>query len=465
MQLSAMADSGNGRFFTRKRLWQLIWPLMIEQLLSITLGIADIIMISSRGESAVSGISLVDTIFILINSLFAALATGGAVVCSQYIGSRNFEMASRTAKQLIYTVIIGAVAVMFVGFAGGEFLLGLIFGRISGDVMANARTYFWYMLLSLPSVALYNGCAALFRSQGNSRVSMFTALFANALHIGVNATLLFVFGFGVEGVAFSTFISRTVAAAILLVLLHNRKAARNVGVNPAVRLIDISGISKIRIEPALIKKILQIGIPNGLENSVFQIGKILVLTLIATFGTGAIAANAAANTISSFEVLPASSIGLALLTVVGQCIGAGRIEDAVYYTKRLLLVAYAAMAALNVPLLLCSKWIIGLYGLSPATSDLGWQMLMWHGLCGIVFWPSSFTLPHALRAAGDAKYTMAVSLVSMWVVRVGLSYVFAIGFGFGAVGVWIAMCCDWVVRDALFIWRFARGKWKRRRII
>lgn len=459
MQDTASPAAGKAHLFTGKELLYLIWPLVIEQLLSITLGIADIIMVSSRGEAAVSGVSLVDTVFILINGVFAALATGGAVICAQYIGQKRHDMASRTAKQLIYTVIACAALVMAAGFAGGPRLLSLIFGRISPDVMANARVYFHYMLISLPSVALYNGAAALFRAQGNSRVSMCTALVINVIHIGGNAILLYGLGFGVEGVAFSTLVSRTIAAGILLVLLHGGRTRAG---SPC---IDITGITRVSIEPRLVKKILRIGVPTGLENGMFQLGKILVLALVSAFGTGAIAANAAANTVSAFEVLPGSAVGLALLTVVGQCMGAGRSDEAVYYTKRLMAIAYLAMAALNVPLLLSAKLVVGAYGLSAETAHLAWLMLMCHGLFGMILWPAAFALPNALRASGDAKFTMTVSLVSMWSVRIALSYVFAFPLGLGALGVWVAMVADWILRAVFFTGRFARGSWKSRRLI
>jgi putative MATE family efflux protein len=446
--------------FPNRRLWSLIWPIMIEQLLSITLGMAAIIMISTRGEAAVSGVSLVDTVFILLNGLFTALATGGAVVCSQYIGYGKPDMASRTAIQLLFTVTAFAALLAVAGFFGSTRLLALIFGNIDADVMENARVYFHYMLASLPGVAVYNGCAALFRSQGNSRVSMMTELFVNVVNVSLSAFFLFGLGWGVQGVAVPNFVARTLAAAILLFLL-----LRRTGSEGAIGQISIRGIRHARLDGALIGKILRIGVPNGLENSVFQLGKILVLTLVSTFGTGAIAANAVANTVSSFEVLPASSISIALLTVVGQCMGAGRPEEAARYVKKLLLAAYIGMAVLNVPLLLVSKHIVALYGLSDSTAHLGWMLLMLHGTCGILFWPASFTLPNALRAAADVKYTMIVSLVSMWVVRIGFSYVFALVLHLGVFGVWMAMICDWLVRDTAFIGRFVRGKWKTKRLV
>ncbi len=459
--------------FSNKDLWHLIWPLIAEQFLAITLGMADIIMVATLGESAVSGVALVDSVYILVQTIFAALATGGAVVCSQFIGQKRADMASRTAIQLLYALVFGSVVIMIIGLMFHKTLLTALFGNVDPLVMSNANTYFFYMLIALPSIALYNGCAALFRSQGNSKVSMFTSILINILNIGGNAIMLYGLKSGVEGVAIPTFIARTAAALILFVLLYRRKIIhfpfRNTEKHQAsfnaLNQISIRGIEKFRIEGNLISKILHIGIPTGLENSIFQVGKILVVTLVASFGTGAIAANAASNTISSFEVLPGHSIGLALLTVVGQCIGAGKPEQAVYYTKKLMILAYISMAALNIPLLIFSKTLIGFYGMSAETTLLGWQMLMCHGLMGMIFWPASFTLPNALRAANDARFTMIVSLISMWTVRIGLSYFFAIPLGMGAFGTWVAMSLDWIVRSAAFIIRFGRGRWKTKKLI
>ncbi len=444
--------------FSRKSLIRLLWPLVVEQLLAITLGIADIIMVSSRGEAAVSGVSLVDTVFVLINGVFAALATGGAVVCSQYLGKKSPDAASKTARQLIYTVIAFSLAVMIVGFAGGMRLLSTMFGAIDDSVMGNARVYFFYTLLSMPSVAVYNACAALFRAEGNSRVSMLMALVINILNIGGNAILLFGLGMGVEGVAIPTLVSRTVAAVVLTGLLLGERRARSGS-------LSLRGLERVTLDRDLVVKILRIGVPNGLENGMFQLGKILMLGLVASFGTSAIAANAAANSVSTFEVLPGSAIGLALLTVVGQCMGANRPEEAARYTKALLALAYAATIAVNVPLLLLGGKFIAAYGLSPETALLARKMFSVHGFFAMFFWPASFTLPNALRAAADAKYAMTVSLLSMWIVRIGLSYVFALPLGLGALGVWLAMICDWVVRVFFFVGRFARGKWKRQRLV
>ncbi|MCM1321259.1 MAG: MATE family efflux transporter [Bacteroides sp.] len=458
------------RMFSGRDLWQLIWPLVVEQFLAITLGIADIIMVGSLGEAAVSGVSLVDAIFVLLNQVFAALATGGTVVCAQYLGKGDQKMASKTARQLIYVVIGIAVFLMCAGFPLHTAVLKGIFGNIEADVMANAREYFLYMLAGLPSVGLYNACAALFRSQRNSKISMLTALLVNVINIGGNALMLYVLHFGVAGVAIPTFAARTAAAVVLLVLLRgkntsNRSHSAAAAPRADAQIISIAGLHKVELDMPLVKRILKIGIPNGLENSMFQIGKLLVMSLTASFGTSAIAANAAANTFASFEVLPASSIGLAMLTVVGQCVGASRYDEAVYYTKKLMAAAYLSMAVLNIPLLLCSKLLLGTYGLSEEATRLGYKMLMVHGLCAMAIWPCSFTLPAALRASNDAKYTMIVSMISMWSMRVGMSYVFAAVTNLGALGVWWSMVIDWLFRSILFCGRFRGGKWKQRKLI
>ncbi|MCR5291098.1 MAG: MATE family efflux transporter [Treponema sp.] len=459
--------------FSNKALLQLIWPLIIEQLLNITLGIADIVMVASLGEASVSGVSLVDAINLLLTQIFTALGTGGAVVAAQYIGRQDGKMAARTAKQLIYTVLFASFVVMTLGLLFHTPLLRFVFGQIEVDVMTASQRYFVITMLGLPGIALYSGCAALFRAQGNSRVSMLIAVLINILNIGGNALFIYGLHWGVEGVALPTFISRTAAAVILMVLLYRDTDSQH----DAKAMISIKGITKVEIDFSLIKKILSIGIPNGLENSSFQIGKVLVLSIISTYGTIAIAANAAANTLASFECLPGQAIGLAMLTVVGQCIGANRTDQAVYYTKKMMGMAYFFMWVLNVPLLLNAHFLLSFYHLSPETTRLALYTGVWHGCCALLFWPPSFTLPNALRAANDAGYTMIVALLSMWIVRVGVSYLFKATdlFGFvafmkwpvayGAVGVWVAMILDWIVRDFAFILRFAHGKWKNRHLI
>ena len=463
MAESAKEESSSSPLFSNRDLFILIWPLIVEQLLALTLGMADIIMVGSLGEAAVSGVSLVDNIQILLNSLFSALATGGAVVCSQYIGKKRHDLSSKTARQLIYTVLALALLIAAAGLLGRRAILPLVFGKIEADVMSNAQTYFVVMMFAMPAMAVYNACAALFRAQGNSKVSMYIAALVNVLNIGGNAIGIFVLRLGVLGAAAATLISRLVAAVVLFALLYRGKEGAGSAVSASA--VSLRGILKVELDARIIKHILGIGVPNGIENSMFQIGKIVVLTLIATFGTSAIAANAAANTIAGFEVLPGTAIGLAMLTVVGRCAGAGRLEEAKAFTWKLMRVTYVSMALLNIVILLLAKQIVAFYGLQIQTQALAWDMLFCHGICSIFIWPLSFTLPCALRALNDAKFTMIVSMLSMWIIRVGLSYVLAWTTDVGPMCSWIAMIVDWVARTVAFTVRFRSEKWKARAMI
>lgn len=457
--------------FSNRDLLSLIWPLIIEQLLNITLGMADIMMVSSLGEASVSGVSLVDAIMVLVIQIFAALGTGGAVIASQYVGHKDETLAGKTAKQLLYTLVIISFLLVVFGYFSRGWLLPLIFGNIDDAVAYASNRYFLWTLYSLPGIALYSGCAALFRAQGNSKISMLISVLINVLNIGGNAFFLFYLHWGVEGVALPTLISRVAASIILLILLYRAKEYHG-------RVaVSIRGISHVSFDFKLIKKILYVGIPNGLENGVFQVGKILVLSLISTFGTCAIAANAAGNTLAMLNTLPGGACGLALLTVVGQCIGAGKTEQAVYYTKKIMLIAYLSMLAINVPLITFSMQILQLYHMSEETTRLAYLMGVCHGLWAIIIWPMSFTFPSVLRASGEALYTMIISVASMWIVRIGFSYILKWTgiFGlvnymnwpasFGALGIWYAMIVDWWVRSTFFFLRFKKGEWKKKVLI
>lgn len=440
--------------FSRRDLMRLIIPLIIEQILAVTIGMADTIMVSSVGEAAVSGISLVDTLNILLINVFSALATGGAVVASQYLGKRDPQSACSAAKQLVTTITFLSTAIMALVLIFNTPLIRLIFGSIEPDVMQNAQVYFYLSAVSYPFIAVYNAGAALFRSMNNSKVSMFTSFLMNVVNITGNAVLIFGFHLGVMGAGIASLASRVLGAVVIMLLVRNQD-------NP----IHITSLFKFEYRGQMVKNILRIGVPNGLENGMFQIGKILVQSLIASFGTMAIAANAVANNFASIEVLPGSAIGLAMITVVGQCVGARDYEQARRYTIKLMAITHISMAALNGLVLALVGPLTGFYSLSPETTQLAQQLLIYHSICCIFIWPSSFTLPNALRAANDVKYTMTISIISMWVFRIAMSYVLAMGFGLGVLGVWIAMTVDWLFRASMFVWRFLSGRWKNRQLI
>ncbi|WP_367925496.1 MATE family efflux transporter [uncultured Ruthenibacterium sp.] len=415
--------------FTGAQLRTLLVPLVIEQILVVAVGMADTMMVSAVGEAAVSGVSLVDMLNLLISNLFAALATGGAVVTSQFLGARRNAEAQRSAGQLVLlTVLISlAVAVLSVGLRSP--LLRLAFGAIEDDVMDAAMLYWFITALSYPFLAVYNASAALFRCQNNTRL-------------------------GVAGVAIPTLLSRVLGCLVLTGLLCQEHNALH------LRVQDV-----LHVEPGLVRRILRIGIPSAVENSLFQLGRIMVVGIIAGFGTVQIAANAVANNLDGLGCIPGDAVNLAMITVVGRCIGAGDTKQAAHYAKKLVGLVYLMGGVLNISILLSLPLLLNLYTLSAETAALATTLVWIHDGFAMLLWPASFTLPNALRAAGDVRYTMSVSIFSIWAFRFGFGYLLGAQMGMGAVGIWIAMLLDWSFRGVCFIVRFARGKWKEKKVI
>ena len=441
--------------FTRQALVALLLPLIAEQALSVTIGLADTLMVSSVGEAAVSGVSLVDSFNTLMIQVMSALATGGAVVTSQYIGHREPKNAKAAAAQILFVLASFSLVVAAVVVVGRHAILRGIFGSIDADVMRYAETYFLLSALSYPFIGLYNAGAALFRAQGNSKISMLSSLVMNVINIGGNAVLIYGFGMGVLGAALASLVSRAVSCLVVLWLLQR----------PACPL-RVDGLRALAPDGGLIRRILRVGIPAGIENGMFQIGKLSVSSLTSTLGTAAIAANAVANTASTFLNIPPNAVGMAALTVVGQCLGAGEKEQAVYYSRRLLLTAYCGAWVMNLSaFLFANRFAISLFNLSPEAQTMALQVMVWFNFVSLFFWPSSFTLPNILRAAGDARFTMAVSILSMWVFRVGFCYVMVLGFHGRLLSIWMGMFLDWVFRSLCFFVRFARGRWMEQSVI
>lgn len=438
------------RLFTNHQLIMLLWPLVIEQTLEVLVGMADTVMVSSVGEAAISGVSLVDMINQLIITIFGALATGGAVVTSQHLGAKRPEQAARSAGQLV-----GLSALLGLGVAAFCLLtrrpqLRLFFGAIDDEVMAAALTYFTITALSFPFLALYNAGAAIFRSTGNSAVSMKVSVIVNAINFGGNAFCIFVLKMGVAGVAIPTLISRAVGAVIILALASQHEY-----------VLRITPHSVTHLEKGTVKSILYIGIPSACENSLFQLGRVLVVSMISLFGTVHISANAVANNLDGVGAIIGNAMCLGMITVVGRCIGAQDFDQAIHYTKKLLLWDYIAQGVANVLVILSLGVVLNLYTLSPETRTLAAELVTIHCGMGILIWPLAFVLPNALRAANDVRFTMLVSVISMIVWRLGFSWILCVHMGWGAVGVWWAMIIDWACRTVCFVARFVSGAWKK----
>ena len=441
--------------FPRQALVALLLPLIAEQALSVTIGLADTLMVSSVGEAAVSGVSLVDSFNTLMIQIMSALATGGAVVTSQYIGHREPKNARAAAAQILFILSSLSCVVAAIVVVGRHGILRGIFGSIDADVMHYAETYFLLSALSYPFIGLYNAGAALFRAQGNSKISMLSSLVMNVVNIGGNAVLIYGFGMGVMGAALASLVSRAIACAVVLYLLQKPDCALRVD---SLRAMAPNG--------GLIRRILRVGIPAGIENGMFQIGKLSVSSLTSTLGTSAIAANAVAGNITTFLNVPANAVGMAVLTVIGQCLGAGEKEQAKHYARRFLLVAYAGAWIMNLSaFFFLNRITLSWFNLSPESNAMALQVMVWFNIISLFIWPSSFTLPNILRAAGDATFTMTVSVFSMWVFRVGFCYLWVLQFNGGLLSIWVGMYLDWLFRSLFFAIRFFKGSWLEKKVI
>ena len=439
----------NNRLFSNTDLRKLILPLVLEQALAITVGMADTMMISSAGEAAVSGVSLVDMFNMLIFSVLSALSTGGAVVVSQNIGACKLTEARKSAKQLLLTVSFFSIllALFAVVFRNG--LLKLFFGSIEPQVMEASIIYLTISAISFPFLGIYNSCAALFRSMGKTSVTFKVSIIGNIINVAGNAICILGLHMGVAGVAIPSLLSRVVMGMILFILLQN----------PQYEIYFDK--EKFRIDWNIIKKILYIGIPSGIENGVFQLGRVLVVSIISGFGTIQIAANGVANSLDNFGSLVGQAMNLAMITVIGRCVGADDQEQIRYYTKKLVLITYVATAAINIPVLLGLDSILAIYGLGAETTSLARTLVMIHNGLAMILWPMAFTFSNMLRACNDVRYPMVVSIFSMFAFRVGFSYILGAQLGMGAIGVWIAMVIDWIFRIICFVIRYVRGDWKR----
>lgn len=435
--------------FSKSDLKKLILPLLFEQALTLTVGMADTMMIASAGEAAVSGVSLVDMFNTLIISILTALSTGGAVVASQYLGAKKRGDACESARQLLVSSTIITIGISIIILILHNPIISLFFGKIEADVFRNCVTYLIISALSFPFLAIYNSCSAIFRSMGNSKITLQIAVVENIINICGNAIGMYIFHAGVAGVAIPSLISRAVAGFILYYLLKNPKNE-----------IYLSN-EKFKFDLPMIKKILHIGIPSGIENGIFQLGRVIVVSIIASFGTIQIAANGVSNGLDSMGCIVGQAMNLAMITVIGRCVGTGKESLVRHYTKKLMLITYSYTFCLNLVIVLLLPWILKLYGLSNDTTHLSYILVMIHDIAAILLWPLSFTLPNMLRACNDVRFTMFISILSMFTFRIFFSLLLGVYMGYGAIGVWIAMLLDWIFRIICFVTRYFTGHWKK----
>ena len=440
--------------FDNKYLFNLIGPLLIETLLSVTIGMMDTIMVANVGEHAVSGVSLVDAVSNLFIFLLSAFATGGAVVASQYLGKKEEKNSCFAAKQLLYLAFFFSAAVSIILFIFREATLDFIYGSIEESVMVSAVDYFTPILISYPFLALLNSSNALFRAMGKSRITMVVSIIMNAINVSGNAFFIYVLDMGTFGAGLASLISRIIACVFMLYKITRAKET-----------IHVEHLLKVEISFPMLSRIMRIALPSGIENCIFHIGKILVSSTVASFGTASIAANAVFNALGTFANIPGTAVGMAAVAVIGQCCGAREYKAASYYGWKLLILTYIMMGITSAVMFVLTPELALLYKLSDTAYSLAVEAVRLNMVQTLVFWPLAFTVPNFLRAAGDAKFTMYVSIASMWLFRVLLSRILGVNLGMGLIGVCWGMFIDWYCRGIFFTVRFLRGRWKTKTVV
>lgn len=446
-------DYGN-LLFPRRALWMLLIPLIIEQMLNSLMGMVDTLMVSRVGAEAISAVSLVDSINNLVLQVFAAMAAGAAIICSQYLGRKDEKGCNDAAKQIVLTVVVISSVIMIIGVGFRKPLLHLIFGSVEEAVMTNAQIYFLITALSYPFIALFQAGAAFYRACGNSKFTMKTALIANVANIVGNTLFIFVLQMGAAGAAVSTLISRALCAFVVFYALRKPGYA-----------IQLKNYFSIRPDLNLIVKILAIGVPSGIENGMFQFGKLAIQSTVSSLGTAAIAAQVMTIIFENVNGMAAVGIGIGLMTVVGQSIGAGRQEEAKYYIVKLAGYAEIAMIISCILVYIAARPVTVLAGMSEESTALCMQMILAITIVKPLLWVPSFTPPNGLRAAGDVRFSMITATLTMWLCRVALSIFLMRVVKTGPIGVWYGMFADWGVRGVIFTIRFVRGKWLRFKVI
>lgn len=440
--------------FSNRTLKNLIVPLFLEQLLMALVGIADVFVVGFVGEAAVSGVSLVNSFNMIFINLFTALAAGGAVVISQYIGKQDDELAGESASQLLAASILFSVLISVVVLLTNTSLMRLMFGRVEDDVMAACVTYLRISAYSYPALAIYNAGAALYRSFGKTSTTMYISIIANIINVIGNCIGVFELHAGVAGVAWPSLISRTFSAIVITVLCFSRK-------NP-VRYLKAW---ILRLDGGLQKTILRIAVPNGLESGIFQLVKVALSSVVALFGTYQIAANGVAQSIWSMASLVCVTMGPVFITVIGQCMGAGDIEQAELYFKKLTKITLIFAIIWNGLIFAVTPVLMSFYALEEETKRLTIFLVLTHNIFSAVAFPFADPLGKGLRATGDVKFTTAISLFTTIGVRLVFSILFGIVLDMGVMGIAYAMCLDWVIRGIIFWCRFKRGKWKQCKVI
>ena len=420
----------------------------MEQTLKYSVGLVDSLMVSSLGEAAISGVSLIDFVMSFVMSIIAALLVGGSAVISQSIGANDMTSANSGVKVFICAVMVISVALCLIIYNLQDFILCSVFGNLDPDVFIHADTYLTIITVSVPFLGLYSAGANIFRCMNNTVIPMAIMLVCNILNIIGNAVFIFLLDWGTSGIAPSTVVSRMIAATWIVLLLMKKK-----------RILTISGSLKQKFNIGILKRMLRIGIPTCVENSTFFLGRILVLGMFALLGTSAIAANAVSGALSNFQLIPGMAIAFGTTVVVGRCAGAGDMVQAKYYNRKIICIVYSVQLLTVSAVYFLLPYIIGVYSLSSQTGESVKEIMTFHSTLAIMVWPLAYILPATFRASGDALFPMIIGVISLFTCRLFCSWLFGIYFEMGIIGIWSGMFIDWLFKTTAFAIRYFSGKW------
>lgn len=449
-----LMDKDAKHLFSYSAMATIIFPLIVESALNIMIGMIDTMMVAGWSESAVSGVSSVDLLSILFINLFSAFATGGSVIVSQYLGREDDQNSTRAAKNLIYITVGTSLVIVAFLFITRAAIISALLGKADEEVQKDALLYLFPIMLSFPSLALFNACSAITRSTGRTKRNMAVSLVMNLMNLCGNYTLIYVFGLGALGAGISTLISRSVGALILFALLFRRSEE-----------ICIRGFFRISVDLNLSAKMMKLGIPQALDSGLFTLGKLLIQSYIAAIGTSALAVQAIVSNFNGYANITGMSCALATVTLVGRSAGAGRLDEERYYTRCMIVASIVLTAVTCLPLFIFTPQFVSLYGLSAESAAMAVPLCRLILFMCSTLWAFSFITPYALRATGDATFTMTVSIISMWLFRVILAGFLIKNMGFGVEAAWYGMYTDWAVRSVIYGIRYKGKRWQMRKVI
>lgn len=440
--------------FSNKSINKLLIPLIIEQFMIVLVGLFDTMLLSGINESALAAFSLVDSINQLLTQLFLAVGAGGSIIAAQYIGNRDRKGAENTAMQTALLVLLISAFIALPVTLLKNPILQILYPQISPAIRNPAQQYLLLSALSYPFYALYNSGTSMLYAQGFSKLSMATSIVMNTTKIVLNFVFIRLMHLGITGAGLATIVSRLAGAVMVTVFLWDQHAP-----------IHYTRPFKPVFLPDTSKRILSVALPSGLENVIFLTAKLVIGMMIAGYSGAMIAANAAANTITTYISIPANAINLATITIVSQCVGAGRGEEARKSTKKLQAATYLSLVATCALVAIFIDPLIRMLHLSPEAYQYTRKLVLVYCLVSVLFWSPSFGLPNSLRAAGDNRYVMYAAVLSVVVFRAGGSYLLGNLLGYQIDGIWYAMYLDWLVRSVFFVLRFRSGKWLRHRLV